>query len=232
MDCQHMMSPMWNCMPGVLADSPTSHRSSPSQFLLSMCLLLLPLPSLPSLIIPQCCHLHLPDNCRLSQLTLLPASVIMCHLPTSRAQIQMKTIPSTFLLPRRSSRSNNPPCPSPNHQLWSLPLLRPLPLFLLSPLPLSLLLLLHLPLLLPLPPLLLLHPPLLSPLSPLFLPCLPPSLPPSLLLSPHLPQSLPPSLPVQRLSLIVPPPSFPLFQLLLHLLYLLPPLSCPPPLFL
>src|SRR5260370_1235204 len=59
MDCQHTMSPMQNCMPGVLADSPTSHRSSPSQFLLSMCLLLLLLLSLPSLIIPQCCHLHL-----------------------------------------------------------------------------------------------------------------------------------------------------------------------------
>src|SRR5258708_9894903 len=166
MDCQRTMSPMWNCMPSVLADSPTSHRSSPSQFLLSMCLLLLPLPSLPSLITPQCCHLHLPDNCRLSQLNLLPVSVIMRHLPTSRAQIQMKTIPSAFLLPRRSSRTNDLPCPSPNHQLRSLPLLHPPLLFPSSPLPPSLLLLPRPCLLLSSPPSLLLFgfPPISPPL--------------------------------------------------------------------
>src|SRR5713226_6026943 len=192
MDCQRMMSPMRNCMPGVLADSPTLHRSSPSQFLLSMCLLLLPLLSLPSLIIPQCRHLHLPDNCRLSQLTLIPVSVIMRHLPTSRAQIRMKmTCSPTFLLPRRSLRSNDlwhPPCPSPDHQLQSLPLLCPPPLLPLSPLPSSLLLLLCLLLSSPLS--------LLLPRSPLIVPPL--SLPLSPLLLPHLPLSSPPSLPLSQ----------------------------------
>src|SRR5258708_3446119 len=223
MDCQCTMSPMWNCMPGVLADSPISHRSSPSQFLLSMCLLLFLLPSLPSLIIPQCRHLHLPDNCRLSQLTLLPMLVIMCHLPTSRAQIQMKTIPSTFLLPRRSSRSNDPPCPSPDHQLRSLPLLRPLLLFLLSPLPLSLLLLLCTCLLLSSPSSLLLlclplfGPPLSLPLPPPLLPCLTLLSPLSLLLLQLLPLLL---FPMPRSSPLCLPHPFPPLLCPLHPLLL------------
>src|SRR5258708_2152244 len=212
------------------------HKSSPSRFSPSTCLPPLLLPSSPPHSEPTCCLHHLPDSHSPSQPTFFATMAIAHHLPVSRTQIWLKRIHSHgFLLLRRSVRSNDPACPSSDHQLQSLPLPRPPPLFLfpLSPLPPSLLLLPCLLLLSPclsqsLPPSLpvprssLIVPPLSFPLFQL-LSCLLYPLPP--LLCP-LPQScLPPPLPSSHLPLLHPLPP-PLLSLPLPLL----PLRLPTPL--
>src|SRR5258708_1380463 len=120
------------------------HKSSPSRFSLSTCLPPLLLPSLPPHSKPTCHLCHLPDSHSPPQPTFFAIMTIAHHLPMSRTQIWLKRICShRFFLLRRSVRSNDPACPSFDHQLQSLPLPCPPPLFLfpLSPLPPSLLLL-------------------------------------------------------------------------------------------